>query len=134
MAKSHRILLAKPGLDGHDKGVRLVAMALRDAGMDVTYMGLRQSVESIVEAAKKTQADFIGLSILSGTHLDVARKMLDKLASENLKCKFIIGGVIPKSDAQQLLQMGVSQVFPVGSSFKGLIEWIESCEQEQEAS
>ena len=97
-------------------------------------MGLRQSVESIVEAAKEKQADFIGLSILSGTHLDVARKMLDKLAGEKLEYKLIIGGVIPKSDAHQLLQMGVSHVFPVGSSFKSLIEWIESCAQNQEAS
>ncbi len=124
MKRPPRIITAKPGLDGHDKGVRLVSMALRDAGVDVTYLGLRQNTDSIIAAAKEKQADYIGLSILSGTHLDVARKMLERLAAEQMGCKLIIGGVIPQADARQLLEMGVSEVFPVGSTFASVNEWI----------
>ena len=124
MKKAPTVVLAKPGLDGHDKGIRLVAMALRDAGFDVQYLGLRQSVEGIVSAAKEKQADFIGLSILSGTHLDVARKMLAQMEKEGLTCQLFIGGVIPKADAEELKKMGVSQVFPVGTTFPSMIEWM----------
>ena len=126
MKRTPCIVLAKPGLDGHDKGIRLVAMALRDAGFDVHYLGLRQSIEGIVSAAKEKKADFIGLSILSGTHLDVARKMLAQIEEEQLACRLFIGGVIPKADAEQLRKMGVAQVFPVGTTFAAMNAWIVS--------
>lgn len=119
-----RIVLAKPGLDGHDKGIRLAAMSMRDAGFDVQYLGLRQSIDSIAAAAREKDADFIGLSILSGTHLDVARKMLQKMKEEGLRCKFFIGGVIPKADADKLLEMGAGNVFPVGSTFAEMNRWV----------
>lgn len=92
----HRILLAKPGLDGHDKGVRLVAMALRDAGIEVIYLGLRQSVDDIVNAAIQEDVDFIGLSILSGVHLRVADKVLKKMKELSIgDWPLVIGGIIP---------------------------------------
>lgn len=126
MKRPPRIVLAKPGLDGHDKGIRLVAMALRDAGFEVHYLGLRQSPDSIVNAAEEMQADFIGLSILSGTHLDVANKILAKMSAKKLCSKLFIGGVIPKADAARLLEMGVAQVFPVGTTFTCMNKWIEA--------
>ena len=126
MKESPRIVLAKPGLDGHDKGIRLVAMALRDAGFAVTYLGLRQSVEQIVDAAAEKQADFIGLSILSGTHLDVAKKVLHTLADRHMDCQLVIGGVIPRADEEKLLEMGVAQVFPVGTTFAETTQWLSA--------
>ncbi len=119
-----RVVLAKPGLDGHDKGIRLVAMSMRDAGFDVHYLGLRQTIDSIAAAAREQEADYIGLSVLSGTHLDVARKMLQKLREEHLPCRFFIGGVIPKADEAKLLEMGVANVFPVGTTFAAMNQWI----------
>ena len=126
MKKQPRIVLAKPGLDGHDKGIRLAAMALRDAGFEVSYLGLRQRVSDIIDAAVKKEADFVGLSILSGTHLDVAEKMLAQMKEHHLTCKLFIGGVIPKADVDKLLSMGVAAVFPVGSTFAHMNEWIEA--------
>ena len=119
-----RIILAKPGLDGHDKGIRLVSMSMRDAGFDVLYLGLRQTVPSIIEAAKKYHADFIGLSILSGTHIDVGEKILAQMKHEGLTAKLMIGGVIPHADEKKLLEMGVAKVFPVGTIFKEQNAWI----------
>lgn len=125
-----RVILAKPGLDGHDKGVCLVAMSMRDAGFDVHYLGLRQSIDSIAAAAKERDADFIGLSVLSGTHLRVADRMLQKLREEKLRCRFFIGGVIPKADVLRLLELGVDNVFPVGTTFAAMNQWIlEHCEE-----
>ena len=128
-----RIVLAKPGLDGHDKGIRLVSMALQEAGFEVYYMGLRQTVDSIAKVAKEKDADFIGLSILSGVHLDVAAKMLDKIKEEGLRAKLVMGGVIPERDQKLLLEMGVAQVFPVETKFSYTNYWLmENCDAEAE--
>jgi methylmalonyl-CoA mutase C-terminal domain/subunit len=124
--KKLRVILAKPGLDGHDKGARLVAMALRDAGIEVIYLGLRQSVDNIVNAAIQEDADFIGLSILSGVHLNVAEKVLKKMKELSLEdCPVIIGGIIPPQDITKLKEMGVAGVFPVGSPFEEIVAWIK---------
>lgn len=124
MEKKPSVILAKPGLDGHDKGVRLVAMALREAGFNVHYLGLRQSVDDIAAAAAAHNADFIGLSILSGIQLDAAEKMLSKIAERKLPSRLVIGGIIPAQDQQTLKEMGVAQVFPVGSRFEDSINWM----------
>ncbi|MEL7566929.1 MAG: cobalamin B12-binding domain-containing protein [Dehalobacterium sp.] len=124
--KKQRILLAKPGLDGHDKGVRLVAMALRDAGIEVIYLGLRQSAEDIVNAAIQEDVDFIGLSILSGVHLNVADKVLKRIKELSMgNCPLVIGGIIPPQDMIKLKNMGVAAIFPVGSSFEDIVQWIK---------
>jgi methylmalonyl-CoA mutase C-terminal domain/subunit len=123
-----RILLSKTGLDGHDKGVKLVALALRDAGYEVIYLGLRQTAETIVNAAIEENVDFIGLSILSGAHLNFTRKVMDKLAgygNENLP-GVIVGGIIPQKDIVKLKEMGVKHVFPVGTDFQDIIAALDN--------
>jgi len=124
--KKRRFLLAKPGLDGHDKGVRLVSLALRDAGIEVIYLGLRQSVDDIVNAAIQEDVDFIGLSILSGVHLSVAEKVLKRMREMSIEdCPVVIGGIIPPQDIIKLKNMGISAVFPVGSAFDEIVKWAE---------
>lgn len=123
MNRKRRILLSKTGLDGHDKGIKLVALALRDAGYEVIYLGLRQTAETIVKAAIEENVDFIGLSILSGAHLSFTGKLMEKLASyddENLP-GVIVGGIIPQKDISKLKEMGVMFVFPVGTDFQDII-------------
>lgn len=120
-----RVLLAKPGLDGHDKGVRLVAKALMDAGMEVVYLGLRQSPESIAQAALQEDVDVVGLSILSGAHLNLSRKVLAKIREVGLtSTPVVVGGTISPKDVQLLKDLGVSQVFPVGTKFETIVGWI----------
>jgi len=132
MTRRPRIILAKPGLDGHDKGARLVAMAMRDADIDVTYLGLRQSVDSIVDAAVQKEADFIGLSILSGVHLNVADKLLKKMSEAGIHCPVVIGGIIPPQDEAKLKEIGIAQVFPVGTAFATTVDWINQNFKEDE--
>ncbi|NLP18196.1 MAG: cobalamin B12-binding domain-containing protein [Firmicutes bacterium] len=125
-----RILLAKPGLDGHDKGIRLVTKAIRDAGYEVIYLGLRQTPENIVRAAIDEDVDVIGLSILSGAHLSLTNRVMTLLkeqASED-RPHLIVGGTIPKEDIVKLERAGVSHVFPVGSNFTAIIEWLKGLE------
>ena len=111
-----RVLLAKPGLDGHDRGVKVVAMALRDAGAEVVYLGLRRSAGQIVGAAAEEDVDVIGLSVLSGAHMPLCRDILDELSRQGLdEVPLVIGGTIPADDAQQLRDWGVTAVYPVGS-------------------
>ncbi len=111
-----RILLGKPGLDGHDKGVKTVAMALKDAGMEVIYTGRRQSTDQII----------IGLSILSGVHLEITEELINKMKGKGLsEIPLVIGGVIPKKDIPTLKAMGVKEVFPVGSTFEEIINGIK---------
>ena len=124
--KKIRVLIAKPGLDGHDRGAKVIARALRDAGMEVIYTGLRQTPEMIASAAAQEDVDVIGLSILSGAHLGLAEKMMRKMEEERIKDKLlIIGGVIPREDIPQLRQIGVAEVFPVGTSFPEIVEFLE---------
>jgi methylmalonyl-CoA mutase C-terminal domain/subunit len=112
-----RILIGKPGLDGHDRGAKVVARALRDAGMEVIYTGLRQTPEMIVEAALQEDVDAIGLSILSGAHLPLTERVLALLAAEDMgDVPLFLGGIIPEEDISQLKEMGVTAVFGPGSS------------------
>ncbi len=129
-----RVLVAKPGLDGHDMGAKVVVRALRDAGMEAIYTGLRQSVDQIIRAAVQEDVDVIGLSILSGAHLGLAEKMMKKMEEERIKDKLlIIGGVIPREDIPQLRQIGVAEVFPVGTSFPQIVEFLEKTVRKESA-
>jgi methylmalonyl-CoA mutase C-terminal domain/subunit len=120
-----RVLVAKPGLDGHDRGAKVVAHALRDAGMEVIYTGLHQSVESIVQAAMQEDVDVIGLSIMSGAHLPICKKLVGHLKEKNLQDKLVVvGGVIPKKDIPTLKELGAAGVFPGGTPFSVPIEFI----------
>ena len=121
MTRPIRILIAKPGLDGHDRGAKVVALALRDAGFEVIYTGLHQTVEQIVEAATEEDVDVIGLSILSGAHLPITRKLMAKLREAGMSDKTVlVGGNIPARDVEALKALGVASVFPTGSSFEGI--------------
>src|SRR5215470_9776540 len=112
-----RVLVAKPGLDGHDRGAKVVARALRDAGMEVIYTGLRQSPEQIVSAAAQEDVDAIGLSILSGAHLPICRRVIDLLKEKGMESvRVFVGGIIPAQDIPELKTMGVAEVFLPGAS------------------
>jgi len=120
-----RVLVAKPGLDGHDRGVKVVARALRDAGMEVIYTGLRQTAEMIVAVAIQEDVDCIGLSVLSGSHLEYAEEVLDELRRRHASdIPVVIGGIIPRHDVPLLEQMGVRGVFGPGSSVAAIAETI----------
>jgi len=121
-----RVLIAKPGLDGHDKGAKTVAVALKDAGMEVIYTGRRQSVDQIVNAALQEGVDVIGLSILSGVHIEITEELMAKTKEKGLEgIPVVVGGVIPRKDIAVLKRMGVKEVFPVGSTFEEIIQGIE---------
>jgi methylmalonyl-CoA mutase C-terminal domain/subunit len=125
MAKRIRVLVAKPGLDGHDRGAKVVALALRDAGFEVIYTGLHQTVEQIVEAAIQEDVDAIGLSILSGAHLPIAKKLMAQLHANKMEeALVLIGGNIPARDVEPLHTLGVAGVFPTGSSFDAIAAFI----------
>jgi methylmalonyl-CoA mutase C-terminal domain/subunit len=120
-----RILIAKPGLDGHDRGAKVVAMALRDAGAEVVYLGLRQQIDQILEAAAQEDADVIGLSFLSGTHLPITTQLLESREVRGLSgVPVVVGGTIPPEDAAQLLDQGVAAVYPVGTSLFKVVEGV----------
>jgi methylmalonyl-CoA mutase, C-terminal domain len=121
-----RIIVAKPGLDGHDRGAKVIAYALRDAGMEVVYTGLRRSTEEIVNAAISEDADAIGLSILSGAHMALAKKILDGLSDAGSDdVAVFVGGTIPPRDVEPLLRMGVAGVFPTGTPLKEIAPQIQ---------
>ncbi len=125
--KKIRILIAKPDLDGHDRGAKVVAMALRDAGMEVVYSGLHQSIDQIVRTALEESVDVIGLSIMTGAHLSICNRLLKQLKSEDMEdIQLIVGGVIPKDDIAKLKTMGVQSVFPGGTSFDEIVEFLQS--------
>ena len=120
-----RVLVAKPGLDGHDRGAKVVARALRDAGMEVIYTGLRQTPEMIVEAALQEDVDVIGLSILSGAHMALVPRILELMKAHDLNdVKLILGGIVPDEDIPVLEQMGVSGIFGPGSDTQQIVEHI----------
>lgn len=117
-----RVLLAKPGLDGHDRGAKVVAQGLIEAGFEVIYTGLHQTIEQIVQAAIQEDPDVIGLSILSGAHLPICSKLLSRLKEENLsEIPVVVGGVIPKADQPKLKDMGIAAIFTVGSKFDAIV-------------
>ncbi len=126
MERKIRILIAKPGLDGHDRGAKVVAQALRDAGMEVIYTGLHQTVDQILQTAIQEDVDMIGLSVMSGAHLPICEKLTQKMKEKNLQdILLVVGGVIPKKDIPLLQQMGVKGIFPGGTPFDESIKWIK---------
>ena len=120
-----RILIAKPGLDGHDRGAKVIARALRDAGMEVIYTGLRQSPEDIVEAAIQEDVQFIGLSILSGAHTHIFPKVVELLKERDVgDIRIIAGGIIPDEEIPKWKKMGIEAIFGPGSSTTEIIDYI----------
>jgi methylmalonyl-CoA mutase C-terminal domain/subunit len=120
-----RVIVGKPGLDGHDRGAKVIARALRDAGMEVIYTGLRQTAEQIVAAALQEDADVIGLSILSGAHLTICPRVMQLLKEKGLDDVLVlVGGIIPDSDAQQLREIGVAGVFQPGARMQDIVDFI----------
>jgi methylmalonyl-CoA mutase C-terminal domain/subunit len=125
MDKKIRILIAKPGLDGHDRGAKVIARALRDAGMEVIYTGLRQTPEMIAEAALQEDVDAVGLSILSGAHLTLLPRIIDQLRARGLDDVLVFaGGIIPDEDVEPLKRAGVTAVFGPGTNTDHVIEYI----------
>jgi methylmalonyl-CoA mutase, C-terminal domain len=121
-----RVLLAKPGLDGHDRGAKVVAHALKEAGMEVIYTGLHQTVLSIVKQATQEDVDVIGLSIMSGAHIPICMKLMDMIQREGFEnVLVVVGGVIPNKDIPVLKGLGVKGVFPGGTRFEELTQFIK---------
>ena len=120
-----RAIVAKPGLDGHDRGAKVVAHAMREAGIEVVYTGLHQTVPSIVNQAIQEDVDVIGLSIMSGAHIPICRRLMGILKDKDIRDKLVVvGGVIPNRDIPILKDMGVSGVFPGGSQFDEIVNFI----------
>ncbi len=125
MKRPYRVVVAKPGLDGHDRGALVVARALRDAGFEVVYTGLHQTPEQVVSAVVQEDADAVGLSLLSGAHLSLVPKVLEGLAAAGRgDVLVIVGGIIPDSDIPKLTDLGVAAVFTPGSSLPSIGEWL----------
>ncbi|OIP28273.1 MAG: methylmalonyl-CoA mutase [Chloroflexi bacterium CG_4_9_14_3_um_filter_45_9] len=118
-----RILIAKPGLDGHDRGAKVVARAYRDAGFEVVYTGLHQTPEQIVSAALQEDVDLIGLSCLSGAHMTLFKRVLDLLKERKTEIPVIVGGIIPEDDIPKLKEMGINEVFLPGTPLKSIVAW-----------
>ena len=122
-----RVVIAKPGLDGHDRGAKVIARALRDAGMEVIYTGLRQTPEQIVAAAVQEDADVIGLSILSGAHNSICRHLMELLRAQGLNDVLVVlGGIIPDADLPGLSAMGVSAVFRPGTAMQEIVDFVQA--------
>jgi methylmalonyl-CoA mutase C-terminal domain/subunit len=126
VGKKIRVLVAKPGLDGHDRGAKIVSLALRNAGMEVIYTGLHQSIGAIVSTAIQEDVDVIGLSIMTGGHLRICRKLLEELKDKDAsEIIVLVGGVIPKRDFAELESMGIRGIFPGGTPLAQPIEFIQ---------
>jgi len=124
--KKIRVIIAKPGLDGHDRGAKIMAHALRDAGMEVIYSGLHQTVHSIVKMAVEEDVDVIGLSIMSGAHIPISKKIMELVKKEGLdRIIVVVGGVIPDKDIPVLKEIGIKGVFPGGTPFEESIKFIK---------
>jgi methylmalonyl-CoA mutase C-terminal domain/subunit len=127
MERKLRVVIAKPGLDGHDRGAKVIARALRDAGMEVIYTGLHQTPEQIVETAIQEDADAVGISILSGAHMTLVPRILEGLRSEGAEdVLVVVGGTIPADDAEELKRQGVAEVFTPGASTSQIVEFLRS--------
>jgi methylmalonyl-CoA mutase C-terminal domain/subunit len=124
--KRIRILVAKPGLDGHDRGAKVVAQALRDAGMEVIYTGLHQTIDQITNTAIQEDVHVIGLSIMSGAHLPICEKLMKEMKKKKIDdIMVVVGGVIPKRDIPKLQEIGIEGIFPGGTPFDESIQWIK---------
>ena len=131
MAGPVRVVIAKPGLDGHDRGAKVIARALRDAGMEVIYTGLHQTPEQIVETALQEDADLIGLSVLSGAHMTLFRKILDLLTERDARDIVVFGGgIIPESDIPLLQEAGVAKIFTPGTRTQDVVDWVNAAMSE----
>ena len=125
MAHKIRVVIAKPGLDGHDRGAKIIARALRDAGMEVIYTGLHQTPEQIVETALQEDADAVGISILSGAHMTLVPRILDGLREHGLEdVLVVVGGTIPADDAKALKELGVAEIFTPGAPTSEIVEFL----------
>ena len=125
MDRPYRVVVAKPGLDGHDRGAKVIARALRDAGFEVIYTGLHQTPEQVVEAVIQEDADAVGLSLLSGAHMTLFPKVLEQLRARGADDVLVFGGgIIPDADIPKLKEMGVAEVFTPGASIKSITEWL----------
>jgi methylmalonyl-CoA mutase C-terminal domain/subunit len=125
--RKHKIIIAKPGLDGHDRGAKVVARALRDAGFEVVYTGIRQTPEMIAETALQEDADMIGLSILSGAHLELFPRVVEQLKARGMDDVVLFaGGIIPDEDREELAKMGFKGIFGPGASTLDIIDWVKN--------
>jgi methylmalonyl-CoA mutase C-terminal domain/subunit len=135
MSSKIRVLIAKAGLDGHDRGAKVIAMTFRDAGMEVIYTGLHQSPSQIVQAAVQEDVDVIGLSILSGAHMSICKKIIDGLREANaLDKSIIVGGTILEEDVPKLKDLGVAEVFPPGSPIDAGVKFVKGVFKDREPS
>jgi methylmalonyl-CoA mutase C-terminal domain/subunit len=124
--KTIKVVIAKPGLDGHDTGAKVVAHALKDAGMEVIYTGLHRTIEEIVATAMEEDADVIGLSIYSGAHLPLSKKLIEQLKERDITDKIVlVGGNIPQRDVKTLKKYGITEVFAIGAKLENIVEFIK---------
>jgi methylmalonyl-CoA mutase, C-terminal domain len=135
MLRPYRVVVAKPGLDGHDRGVKVIARALRDAGFEVIYTGLFQTPEQVAEAALQEDADAVGLSVLSGAHMTLFPRVIDELEKRGLDDVVVFGGgIVPPDDIAELTAAGVAAVFTPGSSMDDITAWLEDTLDERESA
>ncbi|MCC5951742.1 MAG: cobalamin B12-binding domain-containing protein [Acidimicrobiia bacterium] len=133
MRRTYRVVVAKPGLDGHDRGVKVIARALRDAGFEVIYTGLFQTPEQVAEAAVQEDADAVGLSVLSGAHLTLFPRVVTELAARGLDDVVVFGGgIVPDGDIDELKAAGVAEVFTPGAALDDISTWLERALDERE--
>ncbi|WP_334143758.1 cobalamin B12-binding domain-containing protein [Rhabdothermincola sp.] len=133
MKRRFRVVVAKPGLDGHDRGIKVIARALRDAGFEVIYTGLFQTPEQIAEAARQEDADAVGLSVLSGAHMTLFPRVLEELAARGLDDVLVFGGgIVPPDDVAALKAQGVAEVFTPGAPLDRITTWLETTLDERE--
>ncbi len=121
-----KVMIAKPGLDGHDRGAKIVARSLRDAGMEVIYTGIRQTPEQIAQSAVDEDVDVLGISILSGAHMKLVPRILELLKEKNANMAVFVGGIIPEEDAEKLKEMGVVEVYGPGTSTSEIAEQVKN--------
>ncbi|HUQ39627.1 MAG TPA: cobalamin B12-binding domain-containing protein [Acidimicrobiales bacterium] len=135
MKRPYRVVVAKPGLDGHDRGAKVIARALRDAGFEVIYTGLHQTPEQVVEAVVQEDADALGLSLLSGAHMTLFPKVIDLLRERGLDDVLLFGGgIIPDADIKPLMDLGVAQLFTPGAVLTDITDWLRRALDEREAA
>ena len=135
VSRAIKVLVAKPGLDGHDRGAKIIARALRDAGMEVTYTGIRQTPEMIADAALEGDVDVVALSILSGAHMDLFPLIFERFKINEMEEVVVVaGGIIPEEDRAALLEMGVQGVFGPGASTTEIVEFIHAARAEREGT
>ena len=126
MERRYRVVVGKPGLDGHDRGAKVIARALRDAGFEVIYTGLHQTPEQVVAAVVQEDADAVGLSLLSGAHMTLVPRIIDELAKAQMEdVLLIVGGIIPEDDIEALRAMGVAAIFTPGTPLQKIATWLE---------